>query len=288
MDLKKSTLESFYSNVPNRDVDKNSKQSDKHPRLQGMKNQTSHWIFTFQPSLPITYCGHVPEHKNMKFITEEENITSLEIRIDNPKELTLTSDDASMKANLMASKVANLITVTSGRLLRFSESLMAECKADGKSTRFSKSYTFRWNIETYAFDNMSDDVFEKLLDDDNYDLMTLIEFGSYAIRSSYNNNPTGAIVWAYLATNENCKKTLKHCDVKEIRHLRNLLMHRNRGKISDHKKSIDKVQEVNNVTFETDHEGFFDHKSPANQKIIAGFEKKILQHIKKQILEWTS
>ena len=251
-----------------------------------MKNQIPHWIFTFKPSLPIKYCGRVPKHKNMKFITKEECITNLEIRIDNTKDATLTSDDASAKANRMASKVANLITATSGNILRFSESLVTEYKEDGKSVGFSMPFTFRYDIEAYAFDNMSDNVFEKFLDDKNYDLMTLIEFGSYAIRSSHNNNPVGTILWAYLATNENDQSIFKHCSVKEIRHLRNLLVHRNRDTMPDHKKNIDKVQRANKVTFEKDLEGFFDHNSPANQKIIARFEKEILQYIKKQISEF--
>ena len=244
-----------------------------------MGSTTSKWTFTFNLTEPITLEGN-PNLANFEFDTNEKGeISGFSVSIDNLPDRGLTDETAKKKAEGMASTLTKLIVVISGEVLDCRYIGMSTCGPDGKQQMVTRYYSSGFAIKGITPLDVSDDVFEKLLDGKDHDLSTLVEFTSYAIMSKGRSH-IGAILCAYLAAGEN-SDIFKKCGLKGTRHLRNALAHRK--VIQDHKRDLGEFERLNSCKVQRNKEGFIDLGSSANLELIDGYTSKMIKCLRQSI-----
>ena len=149
----------------------------------------------------------------------------------------------------------------------------------GKKQMVARDYSSVFTRKGITPLDVSDDVFEKLLDGKDHDLSTLVEFTSYAIMSK-GRSYIGAILCAYLAAGEN-PDIFKKCGLKGTRHLRNVLAHRK--VIQDHKRDLGEFERLNSCKVQRSKEGFIDLGSSANLELIDVYASKMIKCLRQSI-----
>ena len=244
-----------------------------------MGSTTSKWTFTFNLTEPITLERN-PNLANFEFDTNEKGeISGFSVSIDNLPDRGLTDETAKKKAEGMASTLTKLIVAISGEVLDFCYIGMSTCGPDGKQQMVTRDYSSGFARKGITPLDVSDDVFEKLLDGKDHDLSTLVEFTSYAIMSK-GRSYIGAILCAYLATGEN-PDIFKKCGLKGTRRLRNVLVHRK--VIRGHKRDLEEFERLNSCMVQRNKEGFIDLGSSANLELIDVYASKMIKCLRQSI-----
>ena len=244
-----------------------------------MGSTTSKWTFTFNLTEPITLERN-PNLANFEFDTSEKGeISGFSVNIDNLPDRGLTDETAKKKAEGMASTLTKLIVAISGETLDSCYIGMNKYDPDGKRQIVTRNFSSGFAIKVITPLDVSDGVFEKLLDGKDHDLSTLVEFTSYAIMSKGRSH-IGTILCAYLAAGEN-PDIFKKCGLKGTRHLRNVLAHRKA--IQDHKRDLGEFERLNSCKVQRNKEGFIDLGSSANLELIDVYASKMIKCLRQSI-----
>ena len=244
-----------------------------------MGSTTSKWTFTFNLTEPITIEGN-PNLANFEFDTNEKGeISGFSVSIDNLPDRGLTDETAKKKAEGMASTLTKLIVAISGEALDFCYIGMSKYDPDKKRQIVTRDFSLGFTIKGITPLDVSDGVFEKLLDGKDHDLSTLVEFTNYAIMSK-GRSYIGTILCAYLAAGEN-PDIFKKCGLKGTRHLRNVLAHHKA--IQDHKRDLWEFERLNSCKVQRNKEGFIDLGSSANLELIDVCASKMIECLRQSI-----
>ena len=237
------------------------------------------WEFIFELTDEVRF-KQIPKIEGIEFHTDNGNTSkTFSIRIPNSKNFDLTEKQAEGKANKIAVMIIHLFVVVYGHAIKFSNPAVYRYDSKGKEINIGVTFSITLNIKnTSACINIPDQALKELISN-NYDLLTLIQFTSYAIRSQ-EHNPMGSILSAYLAAQENFGLFERH-DIKKIRYLRNALAHTK--DINQHKMNLQKFESANSCHFQRNGHDFLDLSAPRNIELLDNYALKMIRALRQFI-----